>query len=230
MICICGKKFKSIVPYQNHRVLCEARAFSLNKNNANTDETPSTNEMWKIIMALVNKTDKQDKKIKKLQQALYKKNKKIDIINILDSNFTPRYDYKKFIENMVFTDEDLKMIFNTNLITGMTNIINAKFLEKNIITIPIQYFKEKKGVMYIYSIGRWREKEVNFGLKIVGNIYDKLLEYYTVYNKNRSSNTVDDKFEEIEKLIISKEDKNNIYKKIHFNVKKELESCVVNFE
>jgi hypothetical protein len=225
MNCVCGKKFKSIKPYQKHRVLCEAKMFHYKKditdNEPRNENIPDNNELWKIVRALMERVDKQGETIKQMKQNIYKGNKNIDVISILNARFSPRHDYKTFIENIIFSHEDLVILFKTNLIKGITDIIIAKFSESSIKTRPIQYFKERGSNIYVYIIGKWREINIQSGIKIIETIYNNLLKYYNIYNKNCVDDTRDNKFEELNKLIISREDKIKIYKKIHFNIKKE---------
>ena len=232
MKCVCGKVFKTLKPFKKHRVLCEAKTSCYKKditeNEPTDDEIPSSNEVWKIVLTLIDKVDKVERKNKQLQQVVYKQNKNIDVLGILNNNFNPRHNYKIFIENIIFTDDDFKIIFNTNLITGITNIIAAKFLKQNIKTRPIQYFKEKKGSIYIYSIGKWREAPIKKGIEVVEMIYYHLLKSYNVYNKNRDEN--DTKFIETGKLMIYEEKKIKTYTKIHSNIIKELGVSARNYD
>jgi hypothetical protein len=227
--CVCGKKFKTIKPFQKHRVLCEAKIYYYKNDIVDSDDVPDNIELWKIVRSLMDKVDNHEKTIKQLRQICYKQNKTIDVISILNDKYAPRQDYNRFLENIMLSDDDLKNIFKIKLIQGMTNLIVSILSRQNIKTRPIQYFKEKKEYIYIYSLGKWRQKKIDTGVKIIKKIYNNLFNYYKLYNDRREDDN-DDKFGELNTLIIDDCDKIKTYKKIHFNVRKELNISVKNTE
>ena len=58
-ICSCGKQYKRLKSFQEHRALCEMiNLASANENKDHLLDTPSTLDMWLAVKMLINKNTK----------------------------------------------------------------------------------------------------------------------------------------------------------------------------
>ena len=226
---ICGKGYKKLKSFQEHRALCEAIKFA--RTDLITDETiPSSREMWLVLKQLLIKNEKLEKKVTDLTKLLNKEKKKISMIDWLNKNKILNSNYEHWIKNIKTEQEELNILFDKGFIEGISHAIvnNLPDKETNIITA----FEQKPNKLYIYDKDVWRE----LNNKDLENIIDKFHLYiqkeFEIYNKKNSEKFKDheksiDLYKNLQKVMglnISLNDKITkiklkIYAKLKFNLK-----------
>lgn len=184
-----------------------------NAKNNNFDIVPSQNTIYKMLKVLISENNKLKKKITRLENKVFKKKKKINVIDWLNTqnnsvNNIIYKNYQTFFDNLTLNDS-LQHMFHNSYINGYFIIINY-LLKENILVA----WSQKKQIYY-YNDGWFIfkvEDLTNLIRKIQRNIICELYE-----KKEEISN---EKFIDVNNNILGgtneeRNAKNNkIYKKI----------------
>lgn len=174
----CSKKYKIKTNYDKHLLMCNLMSKTVKERrieNINIDNTPSTKELYSIILRLSNKCEMMERKIEKLTDSYNKEKKKINVIEWLnnqknnidnDDNSDSDNDnngvkinnknpiFSKWIETVNINEDDMESVVNNNFMDGLKHIIKRLVRENEDygITFPIKAFEQKEGLFYIYDI------------------------------------------------------------------------------
>ena len=79
-VCSCGKLYKRLKAFQEHRALCEM--IRDNRTDIVDDmSTPSVRELWLVLKILITKNEKLEKRVKELNVLANRERKKIRVRN-----------------------------------------------------------------------------------------------------------------------------------------------------
>ena len=140
---ICNKEYERQSAYDKHKLLCNNGEIL---GNGNKLEELSLRD---IVVELIKTNSKLQKDVDELKKWVYIKKKKVIIIDWLNLNSKPNINYKEFISNIVISQEDLKIIFKSNIIDGIVEILENFIRDKN--DIPIKSFDQKDNTIYVYN-------------------------------------------------------------------------------
>ena len=182
--CTCGKKYKRLKTFQEHRALCEMiRLASANENTTHLTDTPSLIDMWLAMKVLINRNTRLEKEVHKLRNWVATQKKKLSVIDWLNENSSPDQSYKEWVENITLDTEDLEMIFQHNFVGGMFHILCRQLPLSSDINLPIKAFDQKLNVLFTYEDGKWSVMDKDDFKKLVGILHHKLHKVFNAYNK-----------------------------------------------
>jgi hypothetical protein len=234
----CGKSYKLKANLNKHVILCEVieqtRKKKYNNIDAETsevnDELPSQRQMYNIIIQLTLKCNKLEEKVEKMSRFVDKKIKKINIIEWLNNNKFPEYNFDVLINKISLNQQDISIIFDKNMMEIISILLSRELFDNEIIknnNAPIYATIQKNNYIYMYNKNsntnineNWselsREKLISFMNKFQNKII-KVLSEWKQQNKTQM-NSSDKLCEEYNKSllkIMSTDFKNDIiYNKI----------------
>jgi hypothetical protein len=157
---------------------------------------PSQKKMFQIILELGNKLNTLEEKMDEINKWVIKKKRKVNIIEWLNINIKPVYEFDKLYDKIVIIEEDIKYLFNNSFIDTLNEIFSRTLYfsddEKNI--KPIFAFIQKTNVFYIYEneeIG-WTELSKERLIKFLNNIHMKLFSVFRDWKKTNNMKIKDD--------------------------------------
>lgn len=191
----CGKSYKKRTNLNKHIILCEILN-NLRKKNADDEEIiPTQTMIYKILLEFGERFTRLEKKVEELsKQSIVQKNlnqKKINVIQWLNTNIIPDICFTQIMEKIMITKEEAKYLFHHNFIDTLNHIF-SKSIYKNghhenceNIKYPIYAFVQKPRKLYIYesSVQGWIEMSKNTLIEFLNKIHLKLFRMLTIYQK-----------------------------------------------
>jgi hypothetical protein len=158
----CKKSYKKKKDLEKHIVLCEFLNFKCKKKtkliieeDEDTD-IPSQKVLYQMLIELGIKYNKLEEKVSDLQKMTIKENKKINIIELLNTNiYHPSIDFNNIIQHIDISEKDIEFLLDNELIDTLNNIFlrNLYHLDKS--CNPIVAFIQQQNVFYIYTEKKW---------------------------------------------------------------------------
>lgn len=239
---ICNKEYKSKDSYKKHELFCQTLSRSKKEREKELEEmdsVPNLRDLFNITKELLLKYEKLERENNNLKQLIYKRQKKINVIDWLNNNIFPSKEFKAWYLNLEIIEENLEMIFEHGNIEGTCQIIEKIIPDKS--EIPIKCFSEKDNTFYIYEkdeerLNKWRiltnEELISF-LKTINKKISKLFVDWQEVNKEKLE---DEKFaieyiKKMQKMIGKNESfesecnkiKNKLFKYLKCNTKSLIE-------
>jgi hypothetical protein len=158
----CGKGYKSrnSVAFEKHVTLCEllkkSSSFSFNKDSLiEDDDIPSNRKMYLLLLELGNKYKKLEEKMEEINKYVIKKKKKIDIIEWLNTNIIPQYNFEELSDKIIMKDDIIEFLLNNSFNDTFNelfsnNIFTSNEREKELI-VPLFASTQKINTLYIYD-------------------------------------------------------------------------------
>lgn len=183
-ICSCGKQYKRLKSFQEHRALCEMiKLASINENKEHLLDTPSTLDMWLAMKVLINKNTRLEKEVKKLRNWVGAQRRKLSVIDWLNERAPPEINYTDWVESITLDQEDLEMVFQHDFIGGMYHILCRQLPVCEGLDLPIKAFDQKLNTLFIYNNKKWSVMDRDDFKKLVSSIHHKLHQQFNIYNK-----------------------------------------------
>ncbi len=184
LTCSCGKQYKRLKPFQEHRALCEMiHLASAEEKKDHLLDIPSPTDMWLAMRVLIRKNAHLEKEVKKLRGWVSTQRKKLSVIDWLNDSPKPVLNYTNWIENITLDQEDLEMIFEHNFIGGMFHILCRQLPLHSDINHPLKAFDQKLNTLFVYDGEKWSVMDRDDFKNLVGLVHQKLQRQFTIYNK-----------------------------------------------
>ena len=176
----CDKKFKMKKSLAKHTMLCQLN----NKDKNELTVIPTQKEMWLILQKLYADNEKLKKQVESLENIVNKDVKKMNMIDWLNENDKGINIEGWLKTNIRVTLEDLKMIFMTDYIRGLSNILenNVNDNENN----PFRAFSHKTKELYVYEKNKWKKCKKRDVMKIFDRISLNILKKSKEYDETLS--------------------------------------------
>ena len=104
-----------------------------------------------IVMELVKSNQKLRKDVEELKRWVQTKKKKIIIVDWLNINCKPTENYKEFISKLCIARPQLEIVFNSNIIDGIQEILQDFMNSPDTENIPFKSFDQKDNTIYVYN-------------------------------------------------------------------------------
>ena len=231
--CSCGKEYKRLKNFQEHRALCEMLRVSDNENIEHLDDIPSQTEIWFAMKELIKKNKKLENEVKELKSWVKKQKKKLSLIDWLNDKCKCSNSETDIITESELNQEDLLMVFEHDLIKGIVFILDRLMNEYT--ERPIKAFDQKLNTLFIYHKNGWKILDDDELKKIILTIRRKLIgELNTYIERNQRmvddlDNNDDEWYKNISKVmgydddVLVKKVKFKLYDKIKYNLKNIIE-------
>ena len=176
----CNKKFKMKKSLAKHMMLCQLD----NKDKNELTVIPTQKEMWLILQKLYSDNEKLKRKVEVLEKIVNKDVKKMNMLDWLNQNDKGINIEGWLKTNVTVTLEDLKMIFMTDYIRGLSNILenNVNDNENN----PFRAFSHKTKELYVYEKNKWKKCKKRDVMKIFDRISLNILKKSKDYDETLS--------------------------------------------
>ena len=231
-VCSCGKVYKRLKPFQEHRALCEMLRDG-RKDISDDLSTPSMREMWLALKALIKKNEKLEKQVNELKIIANKQRKNIPIKEWLNENKKLEIECSDWLKDLILNEDDLNKVLKNGFIKGIVEVVIEKLGDKE--ESVITGYEHKKNILYAYDGGVWRELMNKDLINIVSNFQKKVekefkkynLKYADKYAEHSESNEL---YENIRKVMVSEKFIEESIKKIkpgiYTGVKQKLNNVV----
>ena len=188
----CGKSYKKRTNLNKHIILCEILENSRKKRIDDEETIPSQAMMYKILLEFGERFKRLEKKVEELsKQTIIQKNlkqKKINVIQWLNTNIIPDICFTQIMEKITITKEEAKYLLNHSFIDTLNDIFSKSIYknqnhENN--KYPIYAFVQKPRKLYIYESREqgWIEMSKNTLIVFLDKIHLKLFRMLTLYKK-----------------------------------------------
>ena len=191
----CGKSYKQKSNLEKHANLCEL----LNKSKKflvveDEEVIPSQRKMYEILLELGNKFNRLEEKVDELNKWVIKKKKRINVIEWLNTNITPKIKFDNLIEKIIITDEDIKYLFENSFANTLNHIFSKNIYKLSESEYPIFAFVQKINIFYVYENeeARWIELNREALIKFLNKVYMKIFHVFSQHKKNNADKICQD--------------------------------------
>jgi hypothetical protein len=115
------------------------------------DRIPTDRMMYELVKNLAHKCDRLEKEVEDLRRIARKEKKKIDILDYLRQNQVPVKNYQQWMKEIEVTPKYLEIVFENNIITGVSKLIEDYISGFTNDQLPLAAFSHKAGQIYIYK-------------------------------------------------------------------------------
>lgn len=156
---ICNHGYKLERNRDKHELICGLMRRSkaeVDYDNSIHENMPSQKEMYIIMMEMLKEYQVTTSKMKELTKWCKVKKKKLNVIDWLFANYTPKLHFRTFIDSIQLDKDDLDIILRIGLIDGIFEIMKMAFNEYEDSEIPIKAFDQKKNMLFVYVNKKWQ--------------------------------------------------------------------------
>ena len=197
----CSKNFTRKIIFNRHIILCEIlnnpkskRESLCEKEESLSENIPSHEQMYNIILELAFKCSTLEKKVEELSKGSSIKKSKIHIIDWLNTNITPTRNFIEWAEEVFegnALNEDIDIMINSS--TNVMNEVIMRLIERSIdmnydaskmseYPHSIICISQKQKVFYIY-LEEWIICPVDQFILLAKIIHSKLFNQLSIWNK-----------------------------------------------
>jgi len=246
---ICNKTYNRESSYNKHKLLCcdisndelPVIEDKLKKTNVSINEAiemcklPS--ELMRSVQELIRSNKKLQLEINELKKynKLYQ-NKKIIVVDWLNKNYKPPQNYNKFMNNLIINRTQLEMIFNSNLVLGIEEILQDYLNDCPEKNIPFKSFTQKTNILYAYNEeNKWEKLSLEDFKGIYIKISKGLLSEFTKWQTENEANLYTEEFsviylQNVKKILGGNTDieksQRQIYKNFYQYLKKDFQNIL----
>ena len=149
----CDKHFNFKELYDKHRVACEFFYQSRRQRHReieSIEKLPSQQELFHLVQSLALQCKILTEKVSKLEaNSTY--HIKRNANGFLQNAPVPKELFEIWIKKFEINLKHLKEIFEYNLTNGIKKCLSDRISNEGLTNIPIRAFKEKPGVLYIFT-------------------------------------------------------------------------------
>lgn len=199
----CGKSYKLKKNLNKHMVLCEIIDKTKRRKKLeieSDDELPTQRQMFNMIVELTLKCNKLEEKVEKMNKFVDKKIKKINIIDWLNNNKFPEYNFDNLINKIELNQNDTSLIFHNNILDIISILLSRELIDNEIINYaPIYAAIQKNNHIYIYNKSTINETNQNWSelskenlIKFMNKFQNKMIKIlsdWKQFNKNQMNNS-----------------------------------------
>ena len=161
----CKKSYKKKKDLEKHIVLCEFLNFKCKKNKTKLiieeDEEedpviPSQKILYQMLIELGIRYNKLEEKVSDLQKMTIKQTKKLNIIELLNTNiYHPSVEFNNIVPHIDITEKDIDFLLDNEFNDTLNNIFLRNLYHFNKSSNPIIAFVQQPNVFYIYNENNW---------------------------------------------------------------------------
>ena len=149
-----------------------------------------------IVMELVKSNNKLRKDVEELKRWVYAKKKKIIIVDWLNENYKPVENYKEFISKLNIRREHLDIIFKSNIIDGIQEILQNFIVNNDI--CPLKSLDQRVNTIYVYNEdSKWEQLSLIEFNNIISNIMKRILDEFKKWQDENEDKLYTDDFSAI---------------------------------
>ena len=184
---ICNHAYKLEKNRDKHELICgliRRSKSEIEYDNSIHETMPSQKEMYIVLMEMLKEYQKTTSKMKELTKWCKVKKKKLNVIDWLFANYTPKDNFRTFIDSIQLDIDDLEIVLRSNLIDGIFEIMKMVFNEYEDSEIPIKAFDQKKNQLFVYIKKKWEPISPNDLSWFVEKMRDQLSLLYEDWHQD----------------------------------------------
>lgn len=228
----CGREYKIKSYFNRHVISCQMLHTS-SKDLRDFEEcmadTPNIRNLYEIVLELNTQVKQLQTKIKRLENEKRSSRKKINVLDWLVTQDTPRLTWLDWSTSINCTTVALKNAFKTDIIASISKMIIEK-CDKSDKNLPLKAFEQKPNIIYIYKDSEWIELSSTCIEKMIRRIHQEYNKFFVEWQQNAEKEMSADTFmsvftENIQKINCSTTEKiaktvsKNMYNHLKINLK-----------
>lgn len=180
--CICGKQFKTYNGLRSHTYTCQITNNSTNEKTIR--DTPSLNDIWKIVRNLVQENSKLKEEVKQLKSSVRYQQRKIPIMQLLRENSNPKKSYEEWLPSINVNQTILDIVFKDGQTDGIIASLKNSIERLDERDMFIRAFTHKPQTLYIYKNKEWCVMDTETISELQRNITTKLIIQFREWEKD----------------------------------------------
>ena len=155
----CPRTFHRISSCQSHSSFCailHQGKYAQEASLGELDDLPSTQEMYKVLQALVKDGVRMKAEITELKKAAKREKKKVCLVDWLNNNRTPQADFNSWVSQIEVTERDFNYLVSTTFVEGALMVLKRELSEQRDESYPICCFDQKLKIFFIFLSDGWR--------------------------------------------------------------------------
>lgn len=193
----CFKCFKKKGCYEKHILYCDRELFM--KPISEVSKIPTNAQLLEMITTLTDKYNSVQKELQAIKNQIYTKNKKIDVLNWLNDHNTcdveHTHSFLELMNNIPISVEDLNVIFETNFVNGVFELINKHISSNGNIDLVVKCFNQKKNILYVYEKDKWVILENDNFMNVMKQVNVKIFDAFKQYRDLNSDKLDSDQYQ-----------------------------------
>jgi hypothetical protein len=161
------------------------------------EKNPSIEDMYKLLVNLCIDNNNLKKRIEKLESNNFIQ-KKYTIENHLSTITKDIISYTEWVNTLIVSDENLEILFTSNLVECIKSILDTSFLQIHIEKIPLRAFTQKQNTIYIFENECWLPIQSSDFSNLISILSHRVLKKYLEWkNKNKENIETNEKLQEM---------------------------------
>lgn len=203
---ICNKSYTKKSSLDKHKILCDFKLKSQRERQIDIEElgdTPTHDQLVKIVQELVLKQIKMDEKMEQMQKWIDNKKKKINIILWLNANLIPTIGFLEWANTgLIVNQSHFENLMENSLSQTIQQVFEDNLAEKSDFVYPISCFSQKSNVFYICEkqedgTPEWRQLVLADMVIILKKLQNNMIKQLTKWKTENQS-----KFDDNNKLSV----------------------------
>ena len=212
--------------YDKHKIVCEI--INTDKDN----KTLGLNQMSLLVIELVKSNNKLQKEVVELKKWIQTKKQKFNVSEWLNNNYVPSINFNKFLKEIEIGREELEIIFKSNNIQGITEILQNIIETRN--SDLFKSFDQKENTIYVFK-EKWEILSTRDFDELFSLLWKKILHEFKIWQDENESILYTEKFSiiyinNVKKIMGGKESfekqKSLIHRNLYKFLKQNIESIV----
>lgn len=196
----CNREYKDRTAYTRHVSVCKFIQISAKERTLLTEyieKNPSIEDIYKLVVNLCIENTKLKERVDKLEHNNFI-NKKRSIEDYLTMIPKDIVYFSNWMNMLVVTDENLKVLFSSNLIESIKSVLESSFLLTHIEKAPLRAFSQKQHTIYIFEDNKWTPISSSEMTHFVSVLSHRILKKYLEWKKkNQETIESNEKFQEM---------------------------------
>lgn len=186
----CNKQFQRTQTFTRHNAVCNFIQLSSKEKileNEYNEKIPSVETIYKIVANLCIENNKLKNRVEQLEKNNFM-NRRKTIDDYLSSIPKDIIHYSAWINQLVVSDENLQVLFSSNIVECMKSILETYFLLINIEKTPLRGFTQKPQTIYIFENDTWKPVQHNEFIHFISILSHRILKKYLEWKKINQEN------------------------------------------
>ena len=182
----CDRQYKNSMPFTRHIAVCKFIQYSSKERTLTTeymDKNPSIEDVYKLVVNLCVENSKLKQRIEILERNHYISKKKTidDYLCMIPKDMIY---YSQWIHQLVVDDENLKVLFSSNIIECIKSMLETSFLITNTEKIPLRAFTQRPNTIYIFENDIWKPIQHCEFSNFISILSHRILKKYLEWKKS----------------------------------------------
>lgn len=181
----CERQYKNSQPFTRHIALCKFIQISSKERILSAEyieKNPSIENIYNIVINLCVENNKLKNRIEILERNHYINKKKTiqDYLSLIPKDIIY---YSVWVNQLVVSDENLQVLFSSNIVECMKSMLETSFLLINIEKTPLRAFTQKPQTLYIFENDIWKPIQHYEFINFISVLSHRILKKYLEWKK-----------------------------------------------